>query len=106
MIQKLALQSSAATEPTSLLKLIASNGEHNLTSESTGGKYQGMHLSLSSLFERTFFMLHSRMQDTCFNSYEAWAILSENEAISLQPLGTGHATQPHMKAMYLPFHMP
>ena len=69
MIKQLALQSSAATEPMSFLKLIASNGEHNLTSESTGGKYQGMHLSFSSLFERTLFMLHSSMQDTCFNSY-------------------------------------
>ena len=37
--------------------------------------------------------------------YEAWAILSENEAISLQPHGTGHAIQPHMKAKYVPFHM-
>ena len=37
--------------------------------------------------------------------YEAWAILSENGAISLQPLGADHAIVPHMEAMVLPFHL-
>ena len=41
--------------------------------------------------------------DTESTIYEAWAILSENEAISLQPLGADHATIPHMKAMDVPF---
>ena len=38
-------------------------------------------------------------------SYEAWAILSETELVSLQPLGADHATLPHMKAMHVPFHL-
>ena len=66
--QHITLQSSAATDSISFLKLLASNGVHSLTSGITGGKYHGMHLSSSFLFERTFFMLHSRMQDTCSNS--------------------------------------
>ena len=37
--------------------------------------------------------------------YEAWAILSETELVSLQPLGADHATLPHMKAMHVPFHL-
>ena len=37
--------------------------------------------------------------------YEAWAILSENGAISLQPLGADHATLPHMKAMHVSFYL-
>ena len=38
-------------------------------------------------------------------TYEAWAILSETELVSLQPLGADHATLPHMKAMHVPFHL-
>ena len=37
--------------------------------------------------------------------YEAWAILSETELVSLQPLGADQATLPHMKAMHVPFHL-
>ena len=37
--------------------------------------------------------------------YEAWAILSETELVSLQPLEADHATLPHMKAMHVPFHL-
>ena len=37
--------------------------------------------------------------------YEAWAILSETELVSLQPLGADHATLPHMKAMHVPSHL-
>ena len=37
--------------------------------------------------------------------YEAWAILSETELVSLQPLGADHATLPYMKAMHVPFHL-
>ena len=40
-----------------------------------------------------------------YNDYEAWAILSETELVSLQPLGADHATLPHMKAMHVPFHL-
>ena len=35
--------------------------------------------------------------------YEGWSTHSHNHAISMQPLGIGHATIPHMKAMYVPF---
>ena len=37
--------------------------------------------------------------------YEAWAILSETELVSLQPLGADHATLPHMIAMHVPSHL-
>ena len=37
--------------------------------------------------------------------YEAGVIKSETGVIFLQPLGTGHATIPHIKAMDVPFHM-
>ena len=59
------LHSLAATDSMPFLKILASKGEHSRASLSTGGKYRGTHLSSSFLFERTFFMLHSRMQDTC-----------------------------------------
>ena len=37
--------------------------------------------------------------------YEAGVIKSETGVIFLQPLGTGHATIPHIKAMDVPFHL-
>ena len=40
-----------------------------------------------------------------FTVYEAWAILSETELVSLQPLRADHATLPRLKAMHVPFHL-
>ena len=47
----------------SLLKFLASKGEHSLASEFTGGKYHGMHLSFSLNNESTWLMWHSCIQD-------------------------------------------
>ena len=37
--------------------------------------------------------------------YEGGPNKTVPEAISLQPLGAGHAVIPHIEAMYVPFHM-
>ena len=39
-------------------------------------------------------------------TYEGSAIRSANWSLTLQPLVAGQAYVPHMKAIYLPFHMP
>ena len=49
--------------------------------------------------------LRSALNKENSKKYEAWAILSETELVSLQPLGADHATLPHMKAMHVPFHL-
>ena len=49
--------------------------------------------------------IRNRTTHVSSTEYEAGVIKSETGVIFLQPLGTGHATIPHIKAMDVPFHL-